>query len=109
MSLQLPEVVETYFDISNGGDASRLEACFSANATVTDEKRTHEGIEAIKSWKREARQTFTYQVEPIEVSHDEGTLTVTARVTGNFPGSPVMLDHTFTLEEGRIGSLEIAP
>lgn len=109
MNIQLPDVVATYFDISNGGDVSRMATCFCADATVTDENRTHQGIEAIESWQREARQTFTYQVEPLHAVHDEDRLIVTARVAGDFPGSPVSLKHVFRLQDGRIGSLEIAP
>ncbi|SDB32915.1 hypothetical protein [Pseudomonas sp. NFACC13-1] len=44
MSLQLPDVVETYFNISNGGDVSQLASCFCPQATVFDENQTHEGI-----------------------------------------------------------------
>lgn len=109
MTLHLPDVVATYFEISNGDDVSRIAACFCADATVVDESRTHQGIEAIESWQREARQAFTYHVEPLEAVHDDGRLIVTARVVGDFPGSPVNLHHVFSLQDGRIRSLEIAP
>ena len=109
MNLQLPDVVATYFEISNGGDASRIAACFCADATVADESKTHRGIAAIESWHREARQAFTYTVEPLEAAHDQGRLIVTARVAGDFPGSPVQLHHVFRLQDGQIRSLEIAP
>ncbi|MFP6850808.1 MAG: nuclear transport factor 2 family protein [Pseudomonas sp.] len=109
MNLQLPEAVETYFEISNNGDVSRLAACFSANATVIDENRTHQGIEAIKAWQTEARQTFTYRVEPLEASQAQGKLSVITRVTGNFPRSPVKLNQLFLLQDGLIHSLEITP
>lgn len=53
MTLQLPDVVQAYFAVTNGGDAAHL--------------------------------------------------------VGSFPGSPVQLSHVFTLEGGRIRSLEITP
>lgn len=109
MSLQLPDVVETYFQISNGGDASRLVACFSAEATVIDENKTHQGIVAIQAWQQQTRQAFTFQIEPQEAILSGDKLTVTTRVTGDFSGSPVELDHVFMLKDGRIDSLEIAP
>lgn len=109
MNLQLPDAVQTYFDISNGGDASHLAACFCADATVTDENRTHQGIEAIAAWQQETHQAFTYSVEPLAAKQKDGTLTVTARLVGNFPGSPVLLNHLFLLQDGQIRSLEIAP
>lgn len=109
MNLQLPDVVRTYFEISNGGDVSRLASCFSADATVFDENKTHEGIEAIESWQHEAQQAFTYHVQPLEAVHEDGRLIVIARLAGDFPGSPVKLDHVFMLKDGRIRSLEITP
>ncbi|MCY1539770.1 hypothetical protein D9M68_753720 [compost metagenome] len=108
MTLQLPKTVKTYFDISNGDDASRLATCFCADATVTDENRRHQGLEAIEAWQYQARQAFAYRVEPLEASQEDGKLTVTARVVGDFPGSPVQLNHVFLLQDGQIRSLEIA-
>ena len=109
MSLQLPEVVQKYFDVSNGGDAAQLASCFCSQARVSDEKKTHEGIAAIEAWQQEARRAFIYQVQPLQARRGEGGLTVIARLVGNFPGSPVQLSHVFTLEGDRIRSLEITP
>ncbi len=107
MSLQLPDVVQTYFDISNGADSANLARCFAADAAVTDENKTHRGLEAIRHWKHEARQAFSYRVEPLQAQEEDGALVIAARVVGNFPGSPVQLKHRFTLADGRIQALEI--
>lgn len=109
MNLHLPDAVHGYFEISNGGDVSRLASCFCVDATVFDENRAHEGIEAIEAWQHEARRAFTYQVQPLQATHEGNQLIVTARLAGNFPGSPVTLNHVFGLADGRICSLEIAP
>jgi hypothetical protein len=37
----------------------------------------------------------------------ENTVKLRARLTGNFPGSPVELDYTFMLANDKISSLEI--
>jgi hypothetical protein len=109
MNLQLPDAVATYFATCNDGNVSRIPGCFCTDATVRDENRTHEGVEAIQSWQRCVRQAFTYCIEPVSAVSKNGQLTVRTRVTGNFPGSPVMLNHLFTLNNSRIRSLEIAP
>jgi len=101
MNLHLPDAVQTYFDVSNGGDISRLAAYFHADASVTDENRMHQGIAAIAA--------FTYSVEPLTATQNDDSLSVTARLVGNFPGSPLQLNHVFRLEDGQIRSLEIAP
>lgn len=109
MTLQLPEIVETYFDINNGGDPSCLADGFCAQATVYDERRTHQGIEAIIAWQREAQRAFTFQVQPLQAQHQQDRLTVIAQLAGDFPGSPIRLNHVFMLEGDQIRSLEITP
>ncbi|BBI52300.1 hypothetical protein HORIV_47210 [Vreelandella olivaria] len=74
---------------------------------MLDEGETHRGRTAIQSWLRATRAKIAYRVEPVSVSHQDNTMVVTATVTGNFPGSPVQLDHTFQLADAQIQSLEI--
>ncbi|SAI65322.1 SnoaL-like domain [Bordetella ansorpii] len=107
MSLALPTPVSLYFEISNGADAGGLVRCFASDAVVVDEGRTHQGLAAIQSWQREAKQAFDYTVQPSDVKQDGDRLTVTTNVEGNFPGSPVALDHVFELAADKITSLEI--
>lgn len=107
MSLSLPEAVATYFAISNGADIANVKHCFTPDAVVIDESKTHRGLEAIQAWQRDVQNAFEYTVEPIRVAEDGARLTVTSHVAGNFPGSPVQLSHAFTLLDGKIASLEI--
>ncbi|THF62181.1 nuclear transport factor 2 family protein [Pseudothauera rhizosphaerae] len=107
MAIPLPESIATYFEVGNGADDTRLAGCFAQDAVVLDEGRTHRGHEAIRSWLRAARRKYEYSVEPLEVSQRGECVTVAARVTGNFPGSPVQLQHVFQLAGDRIQSLEI--
>ncbi|KAG8153165.1 nuclear transport factor 2 family protein [Burkholderia catarinensis] len=107
MSLSLPDPVSAYFKISNGEDITHIARVFAQDALVVDEGRTYQGHDAIESWRRETRKKFEYTVEPVGVSREGGRLTVTANVVGDFPGSPVQLDHVFSLEGDRIKSLEI--
>lgn len=107
MSLSLPDAITTYFNISNGADDAHLGDCFPPDACVFDEGETHRGRPAIQAWMHAARSKFAYRVEPVSVSQQGDTLVVIATVTGNFPGSPVQLDHTFELADTQIQSLEI--
>jgi len=45
--------------------------------------------------------------EPLTVVVSGGEATVDARVTGDFPGSPVELRYRFRLEDDRIARFEI--
>jgi hypothetical protein len=74
---------------------------------VRDEKRTIRGLAAITAWKRESREKYRYQVEPLSATQEGDVVTLKARVSGSFPGSPVLLDYSFTLRNEMISALEI--
>ncbi len=106
--LNLPEPIAAYFQPdAHAGEA--ITHCFTEQAVVKDEGRTHSGHAAIKAWKLDASTKYSYTSEPIAVEEKDGGYVVTSRVTGNFPGSPVDLRFAFQLEHGKIAFLEIAP
>lgn len=109
MPLNLPFPIERYFESEKSDRTEALSECFAADATVIDESRTHKGLEAIEAWRADAKARFDYQVLPQDVKEEDGQTIVAARVEGNFPGSPVVLNHVFRISEGRITSLEIRP
>lgn len=106
--LSLPEPIEAYFT-ADRGDGRAVARCFTNDGVVTDEGQTHSGTAAIEAWKTAASAKFAYLAEPVALEKSDRWYIVTSRVTGNFPGSPVDLRYTFTLERGRIASLEIKP
>jgi hypothetical protein len=107
MSLDLRGILADYFAAENRGDADGLGACFADLAVVRDEGRSIEGVAAIKQWMRDAKKKYEHTVEPIAIAKRDGRTVVTARVSGNFPNSPVNLDHVFEIHGDRIASLEI--
>lgn len=107
MSFTLPHAISTYFSISNGADITSIKHCFTADAVVIDEGKIHQGHAAIEAWQRAVQATFDYSVEPIQVLTEGDRVTVTSNVVGNFPGSPVELNHAFGLVGDKINTLEI--
>jgi len=107
MAIHLPTPIDTYFASENARDTEGADRCFAADAIVRDEGRTIEGVAAIKAWRTEAGEKYHHTVEPLSTTERDGKTVVTARVSGNFPGSPVNLDHIFELHGDRIVSLEI--
>lgn len=105
-TLILPSPIAAYFE-ADRSNPQAVARCFAAHAVVKDEGRTHVGREAIQAWKAEASRKYTYTVEPLDLVQEEGADVVRARVTGNFPGSPVDLRYRFRLESGLIAALEI--
>jgi hypothetical protein len=108
MTLTLPEPIAAYFaaDRQNGEAVAR---CFTSDAIVKDEGRSHRGIAAIKRWKDEADAKFDYTVAPLSLEQKDSVSIVTCHLTGTFPGSPVDLRYFFRLERGKISSLEVVP
>jgi hypothetical protein len=102
--IQLPPPIVAYF-AADTSDA--VAQCFSESAVVIDEQREHRGRPAIARWKAEATAKYHYTSEPLAVDVSEPDVTVTARVSGDFSGSPVNLQYRFTLEGASIARLEI--
>ena len=107
MSIQLPEPIAAYIAAENGHDMEALGQCFANDAVVKDEGRTIQGLVAIKEWKAETKRKYRHTVEPLASVQKDGNTTVTVRVAGSFPGSPVDLRFVFRVEAGKIASLEI--
>jgi hypothetical protein len=107
MSPSLPEPIANYFDADRAGDASALARCFSAAGVVRDEGGTFAGIAAIQQWHARAKEKYHHTVEPLSVSERDGEVVVIGKVTGDFPGSPITLQHVFRVAGQKIVSLEI--
>ncbi len=107
MQIPMPPPVRLYFQSEAEDDTQRLAECFTPGAMVTDERRTHWGLDAIRAWKIESKAATKYQVTPVSTEPDGGRVVVVGRVEGDFPGSPVMLRYRFDLDGDRISALEI--
>jgi hypothetical protein len=104
--LTLPTPIAAYFaaDVSDADGVSR---CFTEDAVVIDEHREHRGRPAIARWKAEATAKYHYTSEPLTADRAGEDVVVVARLTGEFPGSPVKLRYRFALEGNEITRLEI--
>src|SRR6266478_10155269 len=107
MSLTLPKPVINYLAAVEAKDAEMLTLCFADDAIVHDEGRDYLGFEAIRSWKQETLAKYKYVMEPLDAAVTGKTVKLRARLTGDFPGSPVEIDYRFTLANDKITALEI--
>jgi hypothetical protein len=79
--------------------------CFTENAIVFDEGKTHNGKAEIKNWIEKANNEYKASMKPLEYNENDRILS--AEVSGTFPGSPAVLKYHFELENGLIQSLKI--
>ena len=107
MSIPLPKPIVEYFAAEKAGDAARLARCFANDAVVHDEGGTFTGTIAIERWNAAARAKYHHTVEPMSSTVWDDATIVVGRVAGEFPNSPIELDHIFRLDGDRIASLEI--
>jgi hypothetical protein len=107
MAIQLPPAIQLYVEAENSCSPELLAQCFAPDAVVHDEGRVHKGLAAIKGWKAETKQKYNHIVEPLEIFTRDGKTILRARLSGNFPGSPVVLSFTFGLKGGKIATLTI--
>ena len=107
MSISLPPPVDLYVKLENSGEVEALSECFSLKATVRDEHRTYKGLAAIKEWRAETKRKYGHTIHPLGITDRDGKTVLTAGLTGNFPGSPITVEFSFVLENGKIVSLDI--
>lgn len=104
-ALTLPEPIAAYFAAEQNPQA--LAQCFTPQAVMNDVGHTYTGIEAIKAFMAEASARYNATSVPFAIEREDGYQLVRATVTGNFPGSPIVLAYRFRLERGLIASLEV--
>lgn len=102
-----PDIITRYFQATNAGLTDEACLCFSTDARVEDEGNTWSGREAIRNWLRETTDNYQPRSEPLHSEDKNGVTEVRARVSGNFPGSPVELDFQFTITGETISNLSI--
>ncbi len=107
MLLHPPSPTAAYFAAEKAQDAAALARCFMSDGIVQDEGGTFTGTAAIERWNAGARAKYHHTVEPLSATERDGATIVSGRVSGDFPNSPVTLDHVFRLSGDKIAFLEI--
>ncbi len=106
MTIKLPQPIANYYK-ADMSDGAAFAACFTEDAVVFDEKKTHRGRDEIRQWKTDSAKKYSYTVEPFALEERDGKTVVTAHVAGTFPGSPIDLRYFFGLQNDKVNSLEI--
>jgi hypothetical protein len=104
-AMTLPEPIADYFAAEHNPEA--LARCFTAQAVMKDDGHTYTGISAIRAFMVAASAKYKATSVPFALKQEDGVQVVRAKVSGNFPGSPIDLSYRFRLERGQISLLEI--
>jgi ketosteroid isomerase-like protein len=103
--MNLPKVVADLVKTQNNFDSLAYSNCFTETAVVFDEGKTHNGRKEIEKWIEKANKDYQSTMKPLAYAAKEAILK--AEVSGNFPGSPIVLQYHLTIAGDLIQSLKI--
>lgn len=107
MSIKLSPVIDAFLKAKNDYDSTAFVACFSKDAIVQDEGREFSGKAAIQKWIEDSNAKYQDTVTAKRIAEHDSETVLTAQVSGNFEGSPVLLDFHFVISEDKINRLSI--
>lgn len=107
LPVPLPPPVAAYYQASDLYDSALLASCFAEDAVLHDEGKEYRGPAAISKYILQANQEAKVSMDITHWADQNNGVVVTATLTGEFEGSPVALDFHFSLEDGKIKTLNI--
>lgn len=105
--MKYPPLVERFVATQNNFDSNGFITCFTPLALVHDEGKNHRGKKEIQQWIEHSHEQYQSVLKPLEYEQSENNGVLTAEVSGNFPGSPILLQFHLTLKDELINSLKV--
>lgn len=107
--MNLPKVVSNLVKAQNDFDSTAYADCFSETAVVFDEGKTHTGRKEIEHWIDDANKRYKAVMNPVgfEEKEKENESLLKAEVSGDFPGSPIVMTYHLQIADELIQSLKI--
>lgn len=105
--MNMPDVVKAFFEADRRNGPDLVARTFAVDVVVVDEGAFHQGGAAVRDWWAEAKRKTQYIAEPLDATVDGDRSFVRAKVSGQFPGSPVTLSYTFAITNDKIAKVEI--
>ena len=106
--IAIPRPIATFIRAVNGHDADAFLSSFTNDAVVTDVGQEFRGTAAIKEWGDREIFGVNVTLDVIDVTDRDGQTVVTVKVDGTFDKTglpdPLLLDHHFTLDGGKIAA-----
>lgn len=106
--MNLPTVITELVSAQNTYSSVAYAACFSEKAVVFDEGHRHTGRTEIQNWIAEANRNYKTLMKPLKYEAFETESILTAEISGDFDGSPIVLKYHFQLDDTLIHFLKIS-
>ena len=108
----LPEPVANYVRAVNAGAVDEFPANFADDAVVVDVSRELRGLDAITAWASADIFGAHVHFDILDVINRPGRTIVRVKIDGTFDRTglpdPLVMNHEFTVAEGKITELRIA-
>ena len=105
--MNLPKVLDDLVTAQNNFDSGAYAHCFSETAVVFDEGKTHKGRKEIEHWIDDANKRYKAVMKPTGFEENESETLLKAEVSGDFPGSPIIMTYHLQITDKLIQSLKI--
>lgn len=105
--MNLPKVVLDFVNAQNNFDSEASANCFSETGIMLDEGKLYKGRIKILNLLEETNEKYQSVMKPLQYSEDGTSSVLFAEVSGNFPGSPAVLQFHFTLRDNYIEYLKV--
>ena len=105
--MKLPKVIADLIAAQDKYNSEAFAENFSDDAIVHDEGKTYHGKTEIRQWNEMTNAKYKTKYEPLEVTTKGGKITLTAKISVTFPGSPAIIKYHFETKNGKITSLQI--
>ncbi len=89
----------------NARDEEMLASCFAEQAVVQDGGLEYHGALGVRRWIQDAFDKYGLKLKVLEVSGEGDKWLFDAVVSGTFEGSPVQLEHSVVIRDGKIANL----
>jgi len=105
--MKLPSIIADLLTAQEKYDSNAFSECFSDDAVVFDEGKTYRGKKEVRQWNEMTNTKYKTKYEPLEVTTKGDKITLKAKISGTFPGSPAIIKYHFETKNGKITSLQI--
>lgn len=105
--MNLPAIITELVNAQNSHDSAAYANCFAVDAIVFDEGKNHNGKDEINAWIENANEKYKTLMDPVDYTESGGTAILSAKISGTFDGSPVLLKYHLEINGGLIRSLKI--
>jgi hypothetical protein len=105
--MKLPAVITELVTAQNSQNSAAYADCFTTDAIVFDEGHNHQGKEEIKTWIESSTEKYQTVMEPLEYSESNNKGVLSAKISGTFEGSPLVLKYNLEFADKLIRSLKI--